>query len=264
MAFIEKCAVSILIRCSDDALRAYITLAKFANRFRGHAYPSNRLLLRHLGFAPYYTSWLTGVTQVWKLKDERRNGRRKAQINKAVFRLNSALLELQHTCLIDAAVRRNAAGHYRIFRLLDSHGYPRKLRFDGSAPFFMIGPDVFAVGAFAMWKRRHDGIFPLSGTELRTLLLALRDNDDGRFGGIDPSLVHFAQNRLICRDWPSELQVTQEDCVTAIESLLSRSILRRRSVVLSTYDGHLITSKRPAAAADEMDCNILRVGLSVC
>lgn len=248
-AFIEKWTTPLLLRLTDDAIRAYVTLAKYANQHSGNAYPKDLLFLRHLGFSPYHTDWLSGRTKIWITKKQK--CRRESHKRNAINRLRAALRELCENNLLSKGTRLNGYGPYRIYTLLGNSGFPRRMRFDGSTPFFKVPAEIFDRGAFALWKRRFDGIIPLAGTDLRLLLLALRDHDRLRFGGVDPLKLRVQDGALLCPAWPEELQKSETESADSIVNLVSGGYLRSVQVVSSRYDGHVIRYHGDATAPDE-------------
>jgi len=249
LAIVEQAVVPGLLELSADALRVYCTLCRFANGRTALAYPGTRTLLACLGGVPYHTDFVTGRTRVGLTTAQKAT--RKLQLGRWTEHLTTLLDELIIGKLISPATvptgtdaRKNCPG----FRILRMDGSSRRLKdLKYRHAFFQIPGWLFDVGAFGIWRARPRSHFqPISDKEVRLLLLALRDNDELRYGGINPDKVLHNNDELrINRNaWPVELTYSVTECNAVVARLLQIKLVKTRSGVFSREHAHLIDPVR--------------------
>ena len=242
IAIIENAIIGRLLNLSDDAIRVYVTLARFANRYTGFAYPKTRLLLRELNFTPFHTSTLTGIVRLGLTL--RQWSRRRSQVRNATARLQAALDELQLAGLLAREFKRNAYTEYTVYVLLHPDGKHRKMARLKKADSFCIVPyEAFASGAFGLWRRWWAGLAPLTGLPLRMFLLAIRDHNLLRYGGISPRRLRNGGPLGTFPDgvWQEALGCTLEEGQQALKELFCRRLLHEHHILASKIDSHVIS-----------------------
>jgi hypothetical protein len=257
LALVEQQIVPMLNDVSPDAARALMTLCRYANKHTGLAYPSNGTLIDSLGGVPLYKNFTTGRTRVGLTKEQRQ--RRANQNARREARLDSALEELERANLIARTTKIiKSPGNYTdvpAFQILHPDGTPRNfrrlLRRHG---FFKIPGHLFDNGAFGIWKRNVRCPFqPVSDLTLRVLILALRDNDDLRFGGINPDKLTLQDSAIVVNPdgWPAELTISIRDCIVSIDELLQRRVLKSTTAIFSARYGQIIDRFREQPASKD-------------
>jgi len=107
---------------------------------------------------------------------------------------------------------------------------------------FVVPGRLFDKGLFAIRSARTS-FKPIDDEFVRPLLLALRDNDPLRFGGIDPSKARLAaENTLINRDgWPLELPFSRPQFRSMFDCLIQRGLIITHRGIFSATAGHLVS-----------------------
>jgi hypothetical protein len=260
-AILMKAVVPDLMSLSDTALRVYLARSRFANRSTGLSYPGRVILLRALGSPSLYTCWFCGGLTRFLTKDMER--KREVRTMERAMQLLEADEELAARGLIRAETltTRTDRGEVEFdgVRLLmpggDVHRIPKRAAAD---TFFIIPDPIFACGAPGLWRRLEHGFEPVSEDALKLLLALLSENDEGRYGGVDPHLMH--------RRLTGELRyghiLSSWDVTTingAMRELRRRSIITAVPAVVSTYDQHVIRFNDQPRHSDEIALGVLRV-----
>ena len=261
---IEQALVPKLLALDADSIRLYCTLCRFANKVTGFSYPSKRKLMRKLGYVPYHTNALSGATKVGLNKKQRAT--RQKQMECWGNKLEVALQILIEARLIkpgsidiksnDGSIR-TSEGYY-ILREFGSKRNLKQLNFKQAT--FVIPGWLFDIGALASHTHsKRSGFEPLSINCIPVLLLALRDNDILRYGGIDPHKIRLVDgkstlNRL---GWPSELAFSVPQFENAIDELRRRKILASHSSIFSSSHGQLIKRNAEDADANSDELNVV-------
>lgn len=249
-AVVEQALLPTLLALPTDAIRVYVTLCRFANGKTGLAYPSKRKLLHRLGAVPFHTNFLTGVTNVGLTKAQKLT--RQRQLERFNAQLQQALDELVDAGLVAHATKSIAtadgATEYKAFRILRPDGRTRRISdLKYRRAFFIVPACVFDCGAFAIRSPQgHSYLRPLDARVLRLLLLALRDNDEQRYGGIDPATLSYEDGNIVLNRnaWPVELTFSVPECVAAVAELQRLRLLKTTTGVFSRKHGQLIDPDR--------------------
>ncbi len=265
-AAIEQAVIPALLALSTDAIRVYCTLCWFANGKTGLAYPSQRKLIARLGGVPFFTDFVTGIVRVGLTKAQK--SKCNAQKRRFATQLASLIDELVESNLVARTTKtiRTANGvvDYDALCILRPDGSIRRMRdLKFRHAYFQIPARLLDIGVFGIWRTRPRNYYqPIPDKTLRVLLLALRDNDELRYGGIDPAKVWYEQEQVACDRyaWPTELIYSVPECVQAIEDMTKLRILKRTHGVFSREHGHLIGSRRAAiASGSERMCTYFRI-----
>ncbi|HXM18291.1 MAG TPA: hypothetical protein VN934_05715 [Candidatus Tumulicola sp.] len=260
IAIIESAILPKLLLLDDDAIRVYVTLVRFANRWTGLAYPGMKLLRRQLGFVPFHTDSYTGVTRLNLTRKQW--ARRRAQIDRAHQRIQASLDTLAGAGLIEQTYRSNSNGPYKAYLIMGADGKPRKLStLQQADSFFIVPREVISSGAFGIWARVSECLEFVAGAALRLLLLMMRDSNPLRFGGISPQRLTVQNRAIRIRDgtWLRELGVNHYEFWCAMRSIIQRQFLRARDILASTIDDHLIRDGTEPAASDEHALTVVAI-----
>jgi len=261
---IEQALVPKLLALDADSIRLSCTLCRFANKVTGFSYPSKRKLMQKLGYVPYHTNALSGATKVGLNKKQRAT--RQKQMLSWGHKLDLALQTLIEARLIKAGAIdiksndgsiRTSEGYY-ILREDGSKRNLKQLKFKHAT--FVIPGWLFDIGALASrTQSKRSGFEPLSIDCIPVLLLALRDNDMLRFGGIDPDRIRLANGKVTLNrfGWPSELPFSIPQFEKAIDELLKRKILKSHSSIFSSSHGQLIERNAQNAEAKSDEVNVV-------
>jgi hypothetical protein len=264
LIIIEKAAYRKLLACTRNAILVYIALARFANQHTALAFPKRKLLARQLGGVPFHTDFLSGRVRV---------GLSHAQLvtrNKQIATFDSAidmaLTELIAIEFIEKGYFANSSSgkRYVAYSLLRCNGHKRTRRLGFLAdPFVMIPASLLDEGFFWVWRghwQRRESL--PSDDAIRVMLLALRDRDDLRYGGVNPKQLTRSDGAVDCShgSWCNELGMTEKQCEAAVLELLNDNYLWVAENVLHNGDGHLIRlTDPPANAPDEVNVAVFRV-----
>jgi len=256
MALIEQAVVPTFLSLTPNAVRVYVTLCRFANGKSALSYPSRRKLLSRLGGVPYHTDFLTGRTKVGLTKAQRET--RTKQLHRWGITLDECLAELIRARLIaPKSVTMRVKGSdvsYDGFQILrPADGHVRRIRdLKHRHAFFIVPGWLFDIGAFAIWHPNARRFYqPVGDKDLRVMTLALRDNDDLRYGGVNSDKVTLIDGDISVNPaaWPVELTFSVSECATALHGLLKRKIIKPFTAVYSSEHDHLIDARRDIAAS---------------
>lgn len=253
-AIIEQAVLPQLLSHSDDAIRLYVTAAQFANGKTGIATFGQRRLFRELFFAPYHTNFINGAVRVALSKKQRRT--RDGQVDRFLKRVQIAIEELVAADLLRCDIHEGGPQRIISLTFLRQNGDARNIRqLRKRNAFFKVLDEWVVTGQFAMYRGHMGRTFKqLSGRELRIFLLALRDHDDLRFGGVDPSKVFLQDGIVTCGSsgWPMELFCSAVECERAFAALVARSNFKVHEIIASCHDGHLIRFGSHQNSPDEI------------
>lgn len=252
----------MLLNLSRRAKCAYVVLARFASKYDAQSYPRAELIAGQLGFRPYNTDATTGRARTNLSVKQRRT--RKAQWERFNAEVGLAIQECVNANLItlttyfDRRTRRNV----RAYQFLRADGQERTEECGFlSDPFVMI-PASFVDNRFFTLRSGSRRDRCPSDRAMSVMLLALRDNDELRYGGIDPHQVAIFNDSIQCwgGTWCAELDMTEQCRAEALLELLRLGYVNAAIVVAHVRDLHLIRENEPRAnAPDEVDVMLLRV-----
>lgn len=257
--FIEHDIYPTLVGCSREAVLTYLHYARFANKFTGLAFPTEREILKTLGFTAYNSNPHTGHARKGITPQQRRT--RAKQLTRFRLQLKAALAELIAAKLIAPGFFHNSFGNnfYPGFYLLRANGTHRTVENGFCKNNFVMFPASYIDDGTLNLQAHHKKRPLLTHNALCVLLLAHRDFDWLRYNGIDPHQLALHENTLQFEHgtWRTELDLTTLQCEAAITELLDNGFLCRVDVVAHTQDLHFIRVTPSANAPDEKNITLL-------